>query len=98
MPIYEYECEKCRHHFEELQPFTDKKTMKCPQCGGKAKRLISEGAGLIFKGSGFYITDYARKNSSISSDSSKDDSSREKKSDTDTPPKPKESKTKSKDE
>lgn len=62
MPTYEYECENCKHHFEEFQKMTDKPLQKCPKCGKKVKRLISAGAGFIFKGSGFYITDY-KKNS-----------------------------------
>ncbi|MEO0091240.1 MAG: zinc ribbon domain-containing protein [candidate division WOR-3 bacterium] len=64
MPTYEYECETCHHKFEEFQKITDKPLKKCPQCGNKVRRLISAGAGLIFKGSGFYITDYKRQNQS----------------------------------
>lgn len=59
MPTYEYACEACGHKFEEFQSITAKPTTKCPKCGKKkVKRLISAGAGFIFKGSGFYITDY----------------------------------------
>ncbi|MBI4226771.1 MAG: zinc ribbon domain-containing protein [Candidatus Omnitrophica bacterium] len=59
MPTYEYECAGCLHHFEALQPITAPPLRKCPRCGTKkARRLIGAGAGLIFKGSGFYITDY----------------------------------------
>jgi len=61
MPTYEYECKSCGHQFELFQKITDKPAQKCPKCGGEVKKLISSGAGLIFKGSGFYITDYARK-------------------------------------
>ena len=58
MPTYEYACEACGHKFEEFQSITAKPIKKCPKCGkSKAKRLISGGAGFIFKGSGFYITD-----------------------------------------
>jgi putative FmdB family regulatory protein len=64
MPTYEYECEVCHHHFEEFQKITDKPIRKCPKCGKKTKRLISRGGGFIFKGSGFYITDY-KKNSAL---------------------------------
>ncbi|MCX7785433.1 MAG: zinc ribbon domain-containing protein [candidate division WOR-3 bacterium] len=64
MPTYEYECETCHHKFEEFQKITDKPLRKCPQCGNKVRRLISAGVGLIFKGSGFYITDYKKQNSS----------------------------------
>jgi len=63
MPTYEYLCENCGYQFEEFQKITDPPLSKCPKCGGKVRRLISGGAGLIFKGSGFYITDYKRKES-----------------------------------
>ena len=59
MPTYEYACAACGHHFEEFQSIKAKPTVKCPACGQrKVKRLISAGAGFIFKGSGFYTTDY----------------------------------------
>ena len=59
MPTYEYTCEACGHGFEKFQPMSAEPVKKCPACGkNKAKRLIGTGAGLIFKGSGFYITDY----------------------------------------
>ncbi len=58
MPTYEYECEKCGHHFELFQSMKEPAKKTCPQCKGRVRRLISGGAGLIFKGSGFYITDY----------------------------------------
>jgi putative FmdB family regulatory protein len=58
MPTYEYECTSCGHRFEEFQGIMDKPIRTCPRCGKEVKRLISGGAGLIFKGSGFYITDY----------------------------------------
>ncbi len=58
MPTYEYECQKCGHRFEEFQSMKDAPLTKCPECKGKVKRLIGAGAGFIFKGSGFYITDY----------------------------------------
>lgn len=64
MPTYEYECETCHCHFEEFQKMTDKPIQKCPKCGKKVKRLISTGAGFIFKGSGFYITDYKKNSAS----------------------------------
>ena len=59
MPTYEYQCAK-GHAFELFQRITEKPKAKCPQCGAKATRVISGGAGLIFKGSGFYITDYGK--------------------------------------
>ncbi len=64
MPTYEYRCQKCDHTFEAFQTMMEKPLRKCPKCGGAVKRLISSGAGLIFKGSGFYITDYKNKSSS----------------------------------
>ena len=59
MPTYEYKCSACGHTFEQFQSITADPIKRCPQCGkAKVKRLIGTGAGLIFKGSGFYITDY----------------------------------------
>lgn len=60
MPTYEYECQKCGHHFELYQSIKDAPKRTCPKCRGKVKRLVGTGAGLIFKGSGFYITDYRK--------------------------------------
>jgi putative FmdB family regulatory protein len=60
MPTYEYRCSRCGHHFEVVKKITAKPGSRCPQCGGKAERLLSGGAGLVFKGSGFYLTDYGR--------------------------------------
>ena len=60
MPTYEYECQKCGHQFEEFQSISADPLKSCVSkgCRGKVKRLISGGGGLLFKGSGFYITDY----------------------------------------
>ena len=58
MPTYQYRCSKCGHEFELFQYITDKPVSKCSKCGGKVERLISGGSGVLFKGSGFYITDY----------------------------------------
>ena len=59
MPTYEYRCSECGHEFEEFQLITSKPIRKCPSCGkNKVDRLIGCGAGVIFKGSGFYQTDY----------------------------------------
>jgi putative FmdB family regulatory protein len=59
MPTYEYDCEHCGHRFEQLQGIKAGALRKCPKCGKSTlKRLIGTGAGLIFKGSGFYTTDY----------------------------------------
>jgi putative FmdB family regulatory protein len=62
MPTYEYECHQSGQRFEEFQPITSKPLRKCPQCGGPASRVISAGAGVIFKGSGFHATDYGSGN------------------------------------
>lgn len=60
MPTYHYRCPSCGHDFEKFEKITAKARPKCPQCGTRAERQISGGAGLLFKGSGFYITDYKR--------------------------------------
>jgi putative FmdB family regulatory protein len=69
MPLYEYQCKKCKHRFERLQQFSDKPIKKCPECGGPLEKLISA-SQVQFKGSGWYVTDYAKKSSSGSSSSS----------------------------
>ena len=62
MPTYQYECQACGHAFEELQGMKDAKLVKCPKCHkNKLARLIGGGSGMIFKGSGFYETDYKKK-------------------------------------
>ena len=87
MPTYEYQCKKCGYKFEEFQSMMDSPLKKCPECKGKVKRLIGTGAGVIFKGTGFYETDYKRTSTaskaekSLDSDSSKDGSSSDKKTD-----------------
>ena len=59
MPTYEYECPDCGHQFERFQPITAKSVRVCPACGRRrVKRLIGTGGGIIFKGAGFYATDY----------------------------------------
>jgi putative FmdB family regulatory protein len=59
MPTYDYRCNSCGHEFEKFTPrISDESSTECPECGESAERLISGGAGLLFKGSGFYITDY----------------------------------------
>ena len=63
MPLYEYQCTKCGHRFEQIQKFSDPPAKKCPECGGKVEQLLSAPA-VQFKGSGWYVTDYARKGSS----------------------------------
>jgi putative FmdB family regulatory protein len=61
MPTYEYECAKCGHAFERFQSMTDAPLKRCPKCRGKLRRLLGTGAGILFKGSGFYQTDYRSK-------------------------------------
>lgn len=58
MPTYQYQCTNCSYEFEKFQKITDEPIKSCPQCEGRVKRLITGGSGLLFKGSGFYITDY----------------------------------------
>jgi len=60
MPTYEYECLECGIGFEAFQKMSDEVLKSCPQCRGKVKRLISSGSGVIFKGKGFYATDYKK--------------------------------------
>ena len=60
MPLYEYECDACHHRFEVIQKFSDPPIVSCPSCGGSVRKLLSSPA-IQFKGSGWYITDYARK-------------------------------------
>jgi putative FmdB family regulatory protein len=60
MPLYEYQCESCRKRFERIQRFTDPPVESCPACGGPVRKLLSSPA-IQFKGSGWYITDYAKK-------------------------------------
>jgi len=79
MPLYEYQCEACNHRFERIQKFSDPPVEICPACGGSVRKLISSPA-IQFKGSGWYITDYAKKpagdgaKSAASSESSTSDS------------------------
>ena len=73
MPLYEYLCKKCGHVFEKIVKFSDRPIKKCPECGGVVEQTISAPA-VQFKGSGWYVTDYAKKSqsSSSSSDGGKD--------------------------
>jgi putative FmdB family regulatory protein len=76
MPTYHYRCRNCSHEFDEFQRISDDPLISCPACKDNAlKRIIGSGAGLIFKGSGFYLTDYKKTNSSPSmSDESRTES------------------------
>lgn len=97
MPLYEYECKKCGHRFEKIQKFSDKMVRKCPECGGQVEQMISAPA-VQFKGSGWYVTDYAKKSHAPGSSDggSKDskDSKESKKDDKKTESSAKESTTK----
>lgn len=73
MPTYDYECDACGHKFEEWQSFKDDPLTKCPACKKKKlRRLFGGGAAVIFKGSGFYETDYRRKDSDKSAEKAGD--------------------------
>ena len=64
MPTYDYVCADCNYKFERFHSMSDEPIRICPKCGGRVHRLISGGTGLIFKGSGYYITDYKNKSNS----------------------------------
>ena len=96
MPLYEYQCTKCKHTFEKIQKFSDPPATECPKCGGKVEQLLSAPA-IQFKGAGWYVTDYAKKSGSpggkggsdvSSSSDSKTESKSETKSETKTETKP----------
>ena len=76
MPLYEYECKKCGHRFEKIQKFSDKPISKCPECGGAVVQLLSAPA-VQFKGSGWYVTDYAKKGAAQASSSESDTGTKE---------------------
>jgi putative FmdB family regulatory protein len=78
MPLYEYQCKKCGHRFEKIQKFSDKMVKKCPECGGPVEQMISAPA-VQFKGSGWYVTDYAKKSQAPSSSDGGKDSKESKK-------------------
>lgn len=71
MPSYDYECTSCSHTFEAFQSMSDAPLSTCPECGGAVKRLISGGMGIIFKGSGFYVTDNKRSGSTLNGNGAK---------------------------
>ncbi|ACI20966.1 MULTISPECIES: FmdB family zinc ribbon protein [Thermodesulfovibrio] len=75
MPIYEYECMQCHKIHEVIQRFTEEPLKNCPVCGGEVKKLISQ-SSFILKGSGWYVTDYARKNNSGNSSSNSNKTSK----------------------
>jgi len=81
MPTYEYKCPKCGTRFEKFQRITAKPGAPCPKCGTTAERLISGGHGLVFKGSGFYETDYKRPSDKARHDRAKSDKAQVKQKD-----------------
>jgi putative FmdB family regulatory protein len=93
MPLYEYQCDACAHRFEVIQKFSDGPVDVCPKCGGAVKKLLSSPA-IQFKGTGWYITDYAR---SGKTDSGSAPASSETKADSKTETKSEPAKTASKD-
>jgi len=101
MPTYEYVCEACGHKFERFQSMTAKPISRCPECKGKVRKLISGGGGFIFKGGGFYETDYRSSAYKEKAAAEKKEKSGEKKAETgkklDATPKPKADTPKTKD-
>ena len=92
LPLYEYKCEKCGHRFEKIEKHSASEIKKCPKCGAHAPRQISA-AGIQFKGSGWYVTDYAGKGSSASSSEGDGASSKSDKSEKSGKPEKSESKS-----
>lgn len=78
MPTYTYECKKCGHEMDVFHGMSAKPRVRCEECGGTCRRLLGAGAGIIFKGSGFYETDYKTKSGKASESGEKDSSSKEK--------------------
>jgi putative FmdB family regulatory protein len=68
MPTYSYRCPECAHTYDKLQKISDRTRAKCPKCGTRGERLITGGAGVVFKGSGFYETDYKRSSTKPAAD------------------------------
>jgi putative FmdB family regulatory protein len=82
MPTYEYECTSCGHNFEVFQAMSDEPLKTCAKCGKEVRRLILGGAGVIFKGSGFYVTDKAAGKSKATAPAGKEAKPESKKADT----------------
>jgi putative FmdB family regulatory protein len=95
MPTYEYKCPKCGTRFEKIQKITARPGAPCPKCGTTAERQISGGHGLVFKGSGFYETDYKRPSDKARHDRAKSDKAQQKQKDGGTPAPTKTDSTKS---
>ena len=77
MPLYEYQCKKCKHRFEKIRKFSDPPIRKCPECGGSVEQLLHAPA-VQFKGSGWYVTDYAGKKPESAASSNNSDGSSDK--------------------
>lgn len=82
MPNYTYKCTACNYQFNKIQSFISKPLKKCPKCNGSVKKIISGGAGVIFRGTGFYVNDYKKKSASKSANSGKDEKKSDKNSKT----------------
>ena len=87
MPTYEYKCKKCGNVFEVFHSMSSEPVKICPKCGGEVKKLIGSGAGTIFKGTGFYHTDYKNKTSKVKKTETKETSPAKKETKSDTPAK-----------
>jgi putative FmdB family regulatory protein len=96
MPLYEYKCKKCHHHFEKIQSFSARHVKKCPECGGPIEQVITAPT-VQFKGSGWYVNDYAKGKSPTGS-SSNGESSKDSGKDSDSKSESKNSEEKSKSE
>ena len=77
MPLYEYQCKKCKHKFEKIQKFSDRAIRKCPECGGPVEK-IQHAPAVQFKGTGWYVTDYGGKGDKSNTDGGPEKSSSEK--------------------
>jgi putative FmdB family regulatory protein len=95
VPLYEYKCGKCAHTFEKIESYSAPETRKCPKCGAKAERVLAPPA-IQFKGTGWYVTDYAGKSSSKSGDGESKPASAKEESSSSKPAESKESATKEK--
>jgi putative FmdB family regulatory protein len=94
MPTYHYKCKACNHEFEEFQGMSEDPLVKCPSCGKRKLVLVISGSGLVFKGSGFYLTDYKKQGSSIPEGSKEKKDSGGAEKDTKSPPAGKKTKAK----
>jgi putative FmdB family regulatory protein len=94
MPTYDYECKTCGHRFEAFQSINDQPLKACPECGKRVRRLIGGGTGIIFKGSGFYTTDYKHSSAVTSGNGSSKSQPKSEKSETNPPAEKSESTTK----